>query len=136
MTQRSFKDLKIELDTSGAVLTDISQYVTGINGWSKERLLEEVTGAGETTDRWKPLGFLQKGEIELTGPYDDAAGGLVALTKDWSDDAERTLQLTFDGATAADVESMEVLLQQVQRNPARGQLHEYVVTLRPTGAVT
>ena len=135
MAKASFVDLKIELDNGSGSLKDISRFVTSINGWNVERILEEITGAGDATDRWAAIGFLQKNEVELTGPYDDEADGLVALTKSWDDDSERTLKLTFDAAES-DSAQVEVLLTKVQRNPARGQFHSYVVTLRPTGDIT
>ncbi len=134
MGKESYVDLKIELDDSQGAAKDISKYVTSLNGWNVERLLEEVTGAGESTDRWGAIGFLQKSEVELTGPYDDTADGLVAITKGWNDDSERTLTITFDGAEA-DSATVECLLNRIQRNPARGAFHTYVVTLRPTGSV-
>lgn len=137
MPQYSYPELKIELDTTtGGALVDISKYVTSINGWSKERLAEELTGAGESTDRWGDVGFTMKGEVVLTGPYDDTAAGLVVVTRAWNDGLERTLQLTFDVGVAADVETVECLLIKVERNPKRGGMTEWVATLRPTGAVT
>ncbi len=129
-------DLIVELDDGIPTLRDISAFVTGLGGYSKERITEETTGAGETTDVHKGIGFEQKGEVELSGPYDDTALGLVAITKGWNDDSGRTLKLTFDGATGADIDTVEVLLKRTQRNPTRGALHQYVVTLQPTGAIT
>jgi hypothetical protein len=135
MGKESYVNLKIELDDDGGVAQDISQYVTSINGWNVERLLEDITGAGEDTDKWGAIGFEQKNEVELTGPYNDASDGLVALTKGWNDDSERTLTLTFDDAES-DSKTVEVLLSRIQRNPARGAFHTYIVSLRPTGDVT
>jgi len=133
-----YPDLKIELDVStGGALGDMSNYVTEISGYSKEAILEEITGAGDADDRWAWTNLIKKGEIVLTGPYDNTADKLVVSTRDAADlGAQRTLQLTFDGATAADVETVECLIQKVERNPARDALHSYSVTLRPTGAVT
>lgn len=137
MPQFSYPELKIELDQSdGGALTDVSKYVTEINGWTKERLLEELTGAGEATDRWGDVAFLQKSEVVLTGPYDDTALSLVAITRGWSTGAERSLRLTFDVGVAADVQNVECLLSKVERKPSRGKMTQWVVTLRPTGAIT
>lgn len=133
-----FPDLKIELDdNTGGTLQDISAYVTEISGWSKEQIIQEITAAGDSDDRWANVGITRKGEIVLTGPYDDTANKLVDITKVASDLGQtRTLQLTFDGATAADVETVEAIIMKVERNPSRDALHNYSVTLRPTGAVT
>ena len=136
MAKFAFPDLKIELDNSGGSLQDISAYVKTINGWNKERIVEEITGAGDNDDRWAGIGFLQKNEVELAGEYDNTTDGLLDIAKNWSDDSLRTLQLTFDGATALDVEVVECLLARVQRNPSRGAFTQVVVTLRPTGAIT
>ncbi len=130
-----FPDLKIEIDASvGGALTDISAYVTEINGYTVEKILEELTSAGDATDRWASTGIEQKSEIVLTGPYDDQANSLVALTLD-GEGEQRTLKLTFD-ALAADTRQVECLIRMTSRNPSRGAFHQYVLTLRPTGAVT
>ena len=136
MTLYGFPDLKIELDvSSGGALGDISAYVTSINGWTKEALLEELTGAGDDDDRWGAIGFTSKSEVVLEGPYDDTASKFVAITKAGLGET-RTLQLTFDGATATDVETVETIIQKVERLPAVRALTKYRVTLRPTGAVS
>jgi len=129
-------DLKIELDTtSGGSLGDISAYVTEINGQSVEAILEEITAAGDSSDRWAAVGLTRSQEIVLTGPYDNTTDKLVDITEDNSDLGEtRTLQLTWDGATAADVQTVEAIIAKVERNGARDQFHRYSVTLRPTGA--
>lgn len=133
-----FPKLKIELDvSSGGSLGDMSAYVTEISGWSKEAVLEEITSAADANDRWAAVGITRKSEITLTGPYDDTSAKLVHSTKDASDLGEtRTLQLTFDVGTAADVETVEAIIMKVERNPSRDALHAYSVTLRPTGAVS
>ena len=120
----------------GDALQDISAYVTEINGWTKERIIEEVTGAGDAVDRHADIGFLQKSEVELTGPYDDTADKLLDIAKNWNDGSERTLQLTFDGATAADVETVECLKVREDRKPTRGGFTQFVLVVRPTGAIT
>lgn len=138
MATFGYPELKIELDIStGGSLGNMSAYVTEISGWSKEALVEEITAAGDAVDRWASVGIVKKGEIVLTGPYDNTADKLVVSTRDAGDMGElRTLQLTFDGSTAADVETVECIIMKVERNPARDALHAYSVTLRPTGAIS
>ncbi len=134
MTKYSYVDLEIKLGDTSPPTDDISKYVTSINGWNVENVVEEVTGAGESTDRWAAIGFDQKSEVELTGPYDDDSDGLVHIIKNWGDKTEtKNLKLAFSPTDSIEV---EVLLHRAQRNPARGQFHEFVVTLRPTGAIT
>ena len=136
MGLHGFPNLTIELDDSvGGTLTDISAYVTEIGEFTVEELIEELTAAGDSTDRWGAVGFEQKDEIELKGPYDDTASGFVAITKSGRGET-RTFQLTYDGATASDVLTVEVIIRLVGRAPARGQFHGYRTVLRPTGSIT
>ena len=135
MPLEGFPDLKIELDASvGGALTDISAYVTEINGYTVEQILEELSAAGDATDRWAAVGFEQKSEIVLSGPYDDQANSLVAITLDGEGEL-RTLKLTFDAA-ATDTRQVECLIRIIDRAPSSGAFHKYTLTLRPTGAVT
>ena len=135
MTLAGYPDLKIEIDdTVGGSLTDISQYVTGFGGYSVEQVLEELTGAGDSTDRHGKVGFEQKSEITLSGPYEDEANSLVALTLDKEGEL-RTLKLTFDAA-ASDTRQVECLIKSTGRTPTRGAFHGYEVVLVPTGAIT
>ena len=138
MAEFGFPDLKIELDVStGGALGDMSNYVTEISGFSVEAILEETTGAGVAADTWAWTNLVKKGEVVLTGPYENTADKLVVSTRDAGDlGALRTLKLTLDGATAADVLIVECLIMKVERNPQRDSLHNYSVTLRPTGAIT
>ena len=77
-----FPDLKIELDiSSGGALGDISAYVTEISGWSKEAILQEITAAGDSDDKWSKVGITRKSEIVLTGPYDNTTDKLVDISK-------------------------------------------------------
>jgi len=134
MTLRGFPALKIEIDASvGGALTDISAYVTAINGLSVNAVLEEISAAGDSTDRWGAVGFTNRDTVVISGPYDDQANSLVALTLD-GEGEQRSLQLTFDDPTASDVKTVEALIEKTARNPSRGAFHQYEVTLRLTGA--
>jgi hypothetical protein len=136
MALQGFPALKIEIDASvGGALTDISAYVTEINGYTVEQVLEELTAAGDASDRWGVVGFEQKSEIVLTGPYDDQANSLVNLTLNKEGEL-RSFKLTFDDPGASDTREVECLIRTTERAPSRGALHKYTVTLRPTGAVT
>ncbi len=138
MARFGFPDLKIELDEStGGSLGNMSAYVTEISDRSIEAILEEITAAGDTVDSWAAVGITKKGEITLTGPYDNTADKLVASTKDAGDvGALRTLKLTYDGATAADVLIVECIIKSTSHNASRDALHAYSVVLQPTGAIT
>ena len=133
MGLEGFPDLKIELDNASDALKDISAYVTEINGYSVEQILEELSSAGDATDRWGVVGFEQKSEITLAGPYDDQTDSLVAITLD-GEGSTRTLKLTFD-AGVSDTRQVECIIRTSGRAPSRGAFTKYEVVLRPTGAV-
>ncbi len=140
MALHGFPNLKIELDNVSDVLKNISAYVTEINGYTVEQVLEELTSAGTSSDRWGVVGFEQKAEIVLSGPYDDTGDGLVSITKDAEGlpaAGTRTLKLTFDNdGGPLDERTVECIIRTTDRAPSRAALHKYTVTLRPTGAVS
>lgn len=138
MARFGFPDLKIELDvSSGGALGDLTLFVTEISDRSIEAILEEITSAGDSVDRWAAVGITKKGEITLTGPYDNTTDKLVLITNQAGDVGEtRTLKLTYDGATAADVLIVETIIKSTGHNASRDALHAYSVVLQPTGAIT
>lgn len=130
-----FPALRIDLDDEVPALNNISAYVTSVNGWTKEQLLEELTAAGDADERWGVVGLDRVEPIVLTGPYDDTASGFLDSVKiTWT--SLRTLRFTFDMAGAADVQNVECYIRSLSINPSRGALHAVVCTLQPTGAVT
>jgi len=133
MARASFKDLTISLDKA-TVAKDISAYVTAINGWSVERILEEITAAGDSDDKWAAVGILKKSEVVLSGPYDTTTDGLFDIASKWTDDSEQTLTLLFLAAGYS--QSVECLLSKLEIKPSRGAFHAVEVTLRPTGAIS
>jgi len=130
-----FPALKIELDDEVPALNDISAYVTTINGWTKEQILEELTAAGDDDERWGVVGLNKVQQITLTGPYDDTADGFYDSVSTVITDI-RTIKFTFDMPGAADVQQVETYIVSLSVNPARGALHAVVCVLQPTGAVT
>ena len=138
MARFGFPDLIIEMDvSSGGALGNITAFVTEISDRSIEAILEEITAAGDTVDKWAAVGITKKGEITLTGPYDNTSDKLVLITNQAGDVGEtRTLKLTYDGATAADVLIVETIIKSTAHNASRDALHAYSVVLQPTGAIT
>ena len=138
MARFGFPDLKIELDvSSGGSLGDLSLYVTEISDRTIEAILEEITSAGDSVDRWAAVGITKKGEITLTGPYDNTTDKLVLITNQAGDVGEtRTLQLTYDLGVAGDVLVVETIIKSTSHNASRDALHAYSVVLQPTGAIT
>lgn len=128
--------LKLELDVSvGGALGDMSAYVTEVGGWTKEALVEELTAAGDVTDRWAAVGFTMKAPITWQGPYDNTASKFVAVCLA-NLGGQLTMQQTFDLGVATDVETCEVIVQKIERVPKRKGLIDVKVTFQPTGAVT
>lgn len=138
MATFGWPNLTIELDTTeGGSLGDMSAYITEFNGLSPEAVLEEITAAGDTSDRWAAVGLTRKNEITMTGPYDNTTDKLVHATKDAGDLGEtRTLKVTYDTGAGADILIVEAIIMRVERNTQRDRLHQYTVTLRPTGAIS
>ena len=135
MALKGFPNLKIEIDGEVPALNDVSVYVTAINGWTKEQILEELTSAGDSDERWGVVGLDRVEPITLTGPYDNTASGFYDSVKiTWT--TARTLKLTFDMAGAADVQQVETYIRSVSVKPERGKLHAVECVLQPTGAVT
>lgn len=131
----SWANFKIEFDDSGGTLRDISAYVTSFNGWTRDRVLEEITAAGDSNDRWADVGILIKEEVVMSGPYDDQSNSLVEISIG-AEGSTRTLQLTFDVGTASDVQSVETIIKRARYAPSRNALTNYELALRPTGAIT
>ncbi len=130
MALYAFPGLTISLDDELDTLRDISAYVTHINGFTMERILEELTAAGDDDERWTIVGIDKTDPIVLTGPYDDAANGLYDCS--WiAWETVRTFRITTEIAR-----NIEVYIESVEIKVERGKLDSVIVTLQPTGAVT
>jgi hypothetical protein len=133
MVRASFGDLVVELDNATPALMDISAYVTSFNGWTEERIIEEITGAGDGGDRWADINFIQKSEVELSGPMDTTADSLYDIAKNWNDGSERTLKLTF---LSGETKTVECLKKRETPAPTRNALTPFTLVVQPTGAIT
>ena len=115
---------------------DISPFVTEINGFMIEAMLEEITSFSDAWPRQGYTGIRSVGEITLSGPYDDVAasgphallGGLAQLG------TERVLKLKF--GTTNEYPKVDVLIKSYARDPERKALSKFTAVLAPTGAVT
>lgn len=138
MAKYTSKDLKIEFDNASGTLQDMSQYIFEINDVSVQAAMED----GHTfSDQWAEAlfaGLLSMGEITLRGFYDDtSATGPDAIFRDVGNlnttGGTRTLKLTWGGTKTT---SVETIITAYTRQPARGEVTKFSVTLRPTGTVT
>ena len=145
MTVRGFPNLKIELSTAASVLTaanapaspnftDISTFVTELTGWNQQRNFIDTTGAKDSFSKYDDVGIVQHPEITIAGPYNDAASSLVALLKGKTGD-QRTIKLTWDDPSAADIQRVQVLVKSVGRNPRQNELTNFTVVLQPIGSI-
>jgi hypothetical protein len=138
MAKYTWDDLAISFDNNSGTPVDISAYVTAINGFKRNAPTVELTpaGAGDAVHLFG--GLLTCDEVQITGPYDDAATtGPDALFIDLgcksTSGGTRTLKLTY-GSTK--YSSVEVIITGYDRNPVKGNPNMYTVTLQPTGNVT
>ena len=114
---------------------DISAYVTEINGFLIEALLEEGTAFSDAWPRQFYTGIRQVGDITINGFYDDVAasgphalfGGLTQLG------AERVMKLKF--GTTNEYPKFDFLIKSYTRDPERKALTKYSAVFVPTGAV-
>jgi hypothetical protein len=132
MARYGFGDLTVEFDNVGGTLVDMSQYVTQVNGFEKEMLIEEITAAGNDDQAWASVGIGKVSDITLSGPFNDTATtGPHAIFN--SRGSTRTLKLTIGGTITQQV---ECIIQKYAIKPTRNALTQFEVTLKPTGAVT
>lgn len=132
MTLRGYPGFQISLDDEVPALKNISAFVTEFSGLNLEEVLEELTAASDSEDRYAPVGLQKKEPITISGPYDDVADGLVDVTKT-SKGSIRTLTLSFDGA--ATTATVEVYIKSVNTRPTRGGFTMIDVVVQPTGAL-
>lgn len=127
-----FPDLKVEFDNGSDALQDMSTYVDTIGGQSKEKVLEEITAAGDADERWASVGLNRHGEITMGGKYDDtAATGPEVIFNSPGD--TRTLKFTYGGTKTFEI---ECIIRTFSVGMSQGALTTYEVVLRPTGAAT
>lgn len=126
-------DIVIKMDVAdGGSLTDISQYVQGINGVSIERLTELVHTFGDSWEEHAPVGVRRMDDLELDMLYDDHANVSANLITG-AHTQTRTVEITW-GSTK--VTTFEAWITKTTRTPARNALTRLTATLRPTGTIT
>lgn len=127
-----YPDLKIEVDNSSGTPVDLSTYILSVGGQSKEKVLEEITAAGDADERWASVGLNRHGEITFGGPYDDiVTTGPVAILNSVGD--TRTVKFTYGGTKTFEVEA---IIKSFSVGMSQGELDTFEVVMRPTGAST
>jgi hypothetical protein len=131
MAKYGFADLKIEVDNSGGSPIDMSTYITSINGFSIEAILEEITSAGDADERWAAVGVSRAAEIVFGGAFDDTVTtGPDAIFNALGD--TREIKFTYGGSKTS---TFEAIIRRYDRSPAMGELTKFEVALQPTGAI-
>lgn len=138
MAKYGSNSLVIEIDsTEGGSLTDISQYITDIDGVEVEALLQESHSFGDAWFEQLATGIRRMNPITLGGFYDDTAStgpnAIFVNVQDSPADQTRTFKITWGGTKTTTV---EVWIQKYRRAPVRNELTRFQVTLVPTGSVT
>ena len=134
MSRYGSNAVKVEFDNSGGALTDMSAYVTEIDGFDIEAALEDTTAMGDANITQAATGFKVNNDINLGGFYDDtAATGPDAIFNAPGNTTTRTLKVTWGGTKST---AVETVIKKYQRIPSTGKLTRYKVVLAPSGSVT
>jgi len=134
MARYGFGTLVISVDDSGGTPVDLSTYITSINGFEKEALLEEITSAGDDDQRWGVVGVSKVAPIVISGPFDDTAStGPHAVLNAIGNTTTRTFTITIGGSVVFNVET---IINKYVVTPNRNGLTMFEATLQPTGAVS
>lgn len=138
MAKYSSKDVVIEFDNASGSLVDMSQYILTFNGIDIEAMLAESHSFGDSWTESLYAGMRKVGGITLGGYYDDTAtSGPHVIFNDvgntGTSGTTRTFKATWGGAKTT---SVETLIQNYKRLPAKGELTKFEVVLMPTGTVT
>lgn len=136
-------EIKIEVDDSGGVLRDMSQFVLTLGDFTIEQLLEEKHSFGDSWEESLPIGIGRVADFDIGGLYDDtaaASGGPDALLRitapDLPSTATRTVKVTWKTTGGTKSTSVECYRQKYSTSPDRNGLTKFKATLRPTGATT
>lgn len=137
MAKYGSNSIVVEIDvTEGGALTDISQYVTDLDGVEVEAILMESHSFGDAWFEHLATGLRRMNPVTVGGFFDDVASGPNAIfigVQDSPADASRTFKVTWGGTKTTTV---EVWIQKYTRRPVRNELTRYEAVLQPTGSVT
>lgn len=133
MATYGFDDLTVKIDvTVGGALTSLNAYVTEVDAFGIEAVLEDSHTAGDSWVEKLFTGLKQANEFSIKGFYDDTAStGPDAMLVGIGE--VRSFQFTWGGSKTSD---FECIIQKYERMPARGENTKFSATLVPTGAVT
>ena len=114
--------------------TDISAYVTEIDGLEREAVTEDVTAAGDDDEAHAPVGLKRAGQVTLRGPYDDGATSLNGIAQtNFGSLSSGALLITWKSGKTS---SVSCFVARYGRKPVKGAFHGVEVVLQTTGAVT
>lgn len=128
MAKYSSKDLSI---TVGG--TDMSQHTRSIGGMKISKLLQESTSFGDAWFEALSTGIGKMDDLQIGGFWDDAAGGPKAKYGVAQTGTTVAVVITLGSTNTI---SFSAIIQDYEARPAVNQVHEYMVTLKPTGTIT
>lgn len=132
MSKYGSDDTRIDVDNSSGTLQNMTAYITEINGFAVEAVLEESTPFGVAWEESLYSGVKMVGDIEITGFYDDTAStGPDVIFNALGD--TRTVKITWGSTKTSSVEG---IIKKYERIAKVKETTKYKVTFKPTGAVT
>lgn len=137
MAKYGSNSLRIDFDDSSGVPQNMSNHIRTFNGVRVEAIVEESHAFGDAWFESLASGLRRMQDVELGGNYDDTAatGPDVIFNAVFSapGDATRTFKVTWGGTKTTTVET---LIMAYERQATVGELTNFTVVLRPSGAVT
>jgi hypothetical protein len=125
-------EVVVEFDNSAGTLQDMTQYVYAINGVKINAQTQETTPFGASWVAKAFVGVKSGDDITVEGFYDDTAvTGPHAIFNDVG--ATRTFKVTWGNSKYT---SMETIIKEYSREPVKGELTKYTVTLEVDGQIT
>lgn len=137
MAKYGSSSVTINVDDSGGVARDLTNYITKMSALELEALLEESTAYGDAWIEFLAAGLRKMNPIQLEGFYDDTAtsGPHVVLSDLPTGPASitKTITVVWGGAKST---AVEVLIAKYQRQAEPGKITRFQASLQPTGTVT
>ena len=134
MAKRTYVEAGVRITSASATgaFHDISQYITGINGFNVEALTQETHAMGDSFPEHTWVGVKKIDDITLDGFHDDAAAtGPNALLGYANLGLERVLKIYV---STAESYKFDVIVAKYNLMPKRNELTPFQSVLRPTGA--
>lgn len=132
MATYGFDDMACSVDCGAGTPREMKTYIDGMSNFEVGAVLVDGHTMGDSWVEKLYTGLKEGKPVTLTGVYDDTATtGPNAVFIGVGD--TRTLLFTWGGSKTS---SMEAIISNYKRIPAKGDLTRFEVELIPTGTVT